>query len=153
SVGGSGHVMIYVDNNASLGTWDPITGANAVLHTFSGYGSNLTFGPWKGNISLDGNKVVLTTADQGATTGTFFAYDMSSATKYADIPVSRCASHGGWGAASISPKGDYVEYHCDGDDSYHVTDLDGNLVYDAPAGQISHADMTLDQNGDEVLVG
>jgi hypothetical protein len=153
AVGANGHLMIYIDGNANLGRWDPMTGQNTVLKTFGGYGSSLKFGPWKGNVSLDGSRVVLTTADQGATTGSFFAYDMASATKYADIPVSRCGPHGGWGAASISPKGDYVEYHCDGDDSYHVTDLDGNVVYDAQPGQLSHADMTIGQNGDEVLIG
>jgi hypothetical protein len=53
---------------------------------------------------------------------------------------------------SISPKGTSLVWNFE-DDSVVVTNLDGKVLQTTAPNQISHFDLTIDANGDEVMVG
>ena len=136
---------MVVAHDDTLEYWNVRTGAITVLHKFTGY-TNLKFGPWKGNFSLDGNTVVLT-GNNPSGAPVFFAYAISGGTKYPDIDGTYAHS------VFMSPKGGYIAMK----DVYeHTTiySLNGNVVAQwTEYGRPSHYDLTIDQNGDEVAVG
>jgi len=139
-------LMVYASGN-QIGYWYPRTNTKTVLASFSGY-SGLLIGPWEGNLSLDGRRIVV--SGTGPSGNVAFAYDLVSKTKYPDIRISAFGTTLDW--ASISPLGNYVVVQVDNDLSF-VTDLNGARVTSFAQGHPSHYDMTLDQNGDEIAVG
>jgi hypothetical protein len=136
--------MIYIKND-TLGKWNPFTGANVILHVFSGY-SNLFIGPSKGNLSNDGSMIALySTSSKKA-----FAYDIVHNIKYPDIDFSTGPVVD---SVTISALGKYIIVNVD-PDSTKVFDLQGNQIGNwSEYGCPSHYDLTVDQNGDEVAVG
>jgi hypothetical protein len=141
------NMMIYASGN-KIGRWNPRTNTTSAIATLSGY-SDLQFGPWEGNLSLDGSMIVMNGTDSGGKE-VVFAYNISDKVKYSDIPVSSYGNTLDW--ASISPKGDYVVLQVD-DDVTYILDLSGKLVVKFQPGHPSHYDMTVDENGEEVAVG
>lgn len=138
---------IYVADD-EIGWFDVSADTTGVLETFSGY-LNLQFGPYEGNLSLDGSRIaVLATDPNGAQVA--FAYDLTNQQKFDDIALSGVEVD--W--VSISPLGNYVVLN-DGADHTTVFDLGGNPVGAtwSEYGRPSHYDLTVDDLGDEVAVG
>ena len=132
-------LMVYA-SGSKYGTWNPKTGAVTIAKNFGGSYSGLKFGPWEGSPTLDGDMVVLTQGE-----GLAFAYKISTDKKYPDIRKS-------FGNARISPLGTYIVWGCE-PDHVIITDLQGNTVTDLPNNYVSHFDVCVDGDGDEVLVG
>lgn len=147
-------LMIYAVDNV-LGSWDPRQNINTTIATFDIGG--LLLGPFEGNLTLDGNVVVLTQRDDVSPAHYVFAYDMSTHTKYPTIDTTNWQSGYTTGWVSISPKGTYIVLNYTNpttDGKIVILDLQGNLVLTFPySGHPSHADMTLDENNEEVIVG
>ena len=138
------NTMVYA-HDAEIGYWNVRTNAVTPVRDFTGY-TNLKFGPWKGNFSLDGTLVTL--SGNGPTGApVFFAYNIATNAKYPDIDGTNADS------VFMSPKGNYVVMK---DSSEHTTvyTLNGAVVGQwTEYGRPSHFDLSLDQNGDEVAVG
>jgi hypothetical protein len=135
-------LKIYVSGN-QIGYFNVRGGENTVIRTFSEYG-RLDMGPYEGNLSYDGRKVVLYGDSHDV-----FAYDLEKNIKY----PTKEASGIDW--ASISPLGSYVVIH------YSITntqvfDLNMNFVSrfdNSVYGNHTHFDLGLDETGEEVTGG
>lgn len=141
------HAMFYVTAGGEFGLFMPSTGAQTVVRTFTGYTSML-IGHYKGFYSADGDVIVFQ-AVNAASAICFFAYRISTDTKFPDIVMAANESQ-------ISRNGKFISA-TDGNDNITIYDLFGNVVQYWPgsggAGQPSHHDLTVDQAGDEVAVG
>ncbi len=139
-----------------IGVWNVRTSEIVSVATFDGY-SGFTFGKSEGNLSHDGNRLVVSGTNPA---GQFvaFGYDLNLKRKYPDIRLKK----DGFGTVSVSPLGGYVVVHGDdldsvggADDQSQVYDLEGRKVgplwsrYHRPG----HYDLAVDENGDEVAVG
>ncbi len=144
-------VMFFVKGDA-LGEWDVRAGTTTTLATFPGY-ADLHFGPWEGNFSRDGGRVVLT--GKRGKVPVAFAYEVASGKRWPDIPLKGMEVD--W--VSISPSGQYVVLNGGitpkRRDQTQVYDLEGRKA--GPLweeyGRPSHYDMTFDHEGEEVAVG
>lgn len=144
-------VMFFVKGNV-LGEWNVRTDTPTTLAAFPGY-TDLHFGPWEGNFSRDGGRVVLTGKRGGAPVA--FAYDLVKAKQWPDLPLKGIQVD--W--VSISPSGNYVVLNggitAKRGDQTQVFDLDGHKI--GPLwdkyGRPSHYDLTFDSEGEEVAVG
>jgi hypothetical protein len=145
-------VMICVSPH-SIYTWTPRTNVAETIYAPSEY-SNLQFGPWKGNPSHDGRRLVVkaTRAGGGAVA---FAYDISSRTKFADIELSSLP--GTNSSCGISPSGQYVlcfQKLFDWIDTAYVFTLGAERVQHwTEHHRPGHGDMTIDADGSDVYVG
>ena len=146
-------MQIYVRDNR-IGTWNVITEKNTVIAELSGY-SKFSIGPSEGNVSNDGNRLVVVGLNpKGQKVA--FAYDLRAKRKYPDLKLE---SRYGW--CSISPSGNYIVGNGDhlhftrGEDQTQIYDLNGKKVGPlwSEYGRPSHYDLTIDENGDEVAVG
>ncbi|HEY1050113.1 MAG TPA: hypothetical protein VGE39_10175 [Prosthecobacter sp.] len=144
-------VMFFTKDDL-LGEWQVRTDAIKILATFPGY-SGLHFGPWEGNFSRDGGRVVLTGKCKKSPVA--FAYDLASGKKWPDIWLK--GTEVDW--VSISPSGRYVVLNgavsSKRGDQTQVYDLEGSKI--GPLweeyGRPSHYDMSFDSEGEEVAVG
>lgn len=77
--------MIYV-SGSEIYTWNPQLDIRTSIHVFTEY-THLQFGPYKGNPSKDGAKLVVrATNGQGALVA--FAYELSTQQKHPDIETN-----------------------------------------------------------------
>ena len=145
-------VMVFVKDNR-LGYWNVRTDKVELIETFTEY-SKFHIGPWEGNLSDDGDRIVL--VGFKGQTRVAFAYDMKIKKKFPDMNLS-AINRVDW--ASISPSGKYIilngELQKGKLDQSQVYDLQGSKVGKlwAEYGRPSHYDLTIDENGDEVAVG
>lgn len=135
-------LMLFAAGN-KLGTWNPKTGTQTTIETFSGF-SDLTFGPWEGSASRDGKLVVLTSASRREA----FVYDIGLAKKY---PTLSCR-YGTFSDCRISRGGSFMVWKVDPDEVV-ITDFDGNIVHKLPNNYVSHFDVAVDAAGEEVVCG
>jgi hypothetical protein len=145
-------LMICVDGD-EIYTWNPRSDVRIAVYTFDGY-ENLQFGPYKGNPSRDGTRLVVrATNREGALVA--FAYDMSTQRKYPDIDLTDLSGRNGY--CSISPSGQYVfcaNETFDGTDIAYVFTTDGiQLQHWTEHHRPGHGDMTIDTDGSDVYVG
>jgi len=144
--------MICVSPGA-IYTWAPRTNAATIIYAPADYG-NLQFGPWKGNPSRDGNRLVVR-ANNVAGKQVAFAYDIATRKKYPDIDLS--ALPGTNASCGISPSGRYVlcfQKSFDDRDTAFVFTLDGvELQHWTEHHRPGHGDMTIDADGSDVYVG
>ena len=146
-------LQIYVRKNR-IGVWNVITNKNTVIAELSGY-SDFRIGPSEGNVSNDGNRLVVVAMNPSGQK-VAFAYDLKAKKKYPDLKL---ASR--YNMLTISPLGNYIVGNGDhlhsttGEDQTQVYDLNGNKVGSlwSEYGRPSHYDLTVDGNGDEVAVG
>ena len=139
-------IMFYVNNNA-IGFWDVRADKTELINTFDGY-KELCIGPWEGNLSGDGNKVVLV-GMKGAQK-VAFTYDIAAKKKYKNLLLEE----GKVDWVSISFSGKYMVFNLRGDQT-QIYDLNGNKVGKlwSEYGRPSHYDLTVDKNGDDIAVG
>ncbi len=131
-------LMLYAAGS-KIGTWNPKSGYCSIIKDFGNGYSDCKFGPWEGSPTPDGKMVVIS-CNQGG-----FAYDIKADKKYpnVDLPSDN---------VRISPLGTYMIWGQD-PDTVTVTDLEGTEVCIIPDDTISHFDTTVDDAGDEVIVG
>jgi hypothetical protein len=136
-------------SGSKLGTWNPKTGEQKIIRNFGSAYSNMTFGPWEGSFSTDGDMVAISCEKAGAVTG--FAYKVSTDEKSPDIKASS-VDKAAMGSVRISPKGTYLVWQFS-PDKLVVTDLQGEEITTLPNNYISHFDVITDADGEEVIVG
>lgn len=144
--------MICVSRRA-IYLWTPRSNETQTIFAPTNY-SNLQFGPWKGNPSRDGTRLVVRAHDSAGKL-VAFAYDISARKKYPDIDLSDLAGENGY--CGISPSGRYVvcfQKLPNGTETALVFGLDGTVIqhwtdHHRPA----HGDMTIDADGSDVYVG
>lgn len=144
-------IMVYVQGN-TIGLWDVRHNTTQTIATFLEY-SDFSIGPWEGNLSWEGNRLVLVGKKQEKPVA--FAYDFTTKHKYPDLVLKDVKVD--W--VSISASGRYIVLHGEingkNGDQTQVYDLQGRAVGDlwAEYGRPSHYDLALDENGDDVAVG
>lgn len=145
-------LMICISRRA-IYTWAPRSNANAIVYAPADY-TNLQFGPYKGNLSRDGDRlVVVATNSMGALVA--FAYDLSARKKYPDINLDGLP--GSHAYCGISPSGRYT--YCyrrtgDGTEVTYIFTTDGEQVQHwTEHHRPGHGDMTIDEDGSDVYVG
>ena len=145
-------LMICVSGN-EVYTWNPRSDIRTAVYAFTQY-NNLQFGPYKGNPSRDGTRLVVrATNGQGELVA--FAYDISAQRKYPDIKLTNLSGRNGY--CTISPSGRYVfcaNTTSDGTDTAYVFTVDGvQLQHWTEHHRPGHGDMTIDADGSDVYVG
>lgn len=134
-------------------TWNPRLDIRTAAYAFTEY-KNLQFGPYKGNPSRDGTRLVVrATNGQGELVA--FAYDISAQRKFPDIKLANLSGRNGY--CTISPSGRYVfcaNTTLDGTDTAYVFTTDGvQLQHWTEHHRPGHGDMTIDTDGRDVYVG
>jgi hypothetical protein len=145
-------LMICVSGN-EVYTWNPRLDVRTAVYVFSEY-EHLQFGPYKGNPSKDGTRLVVrATNGQGELVA--FVYDIATQRKYPDIKLTNLSGHNGY--CTISPSGRYVfcaNATFDGTDTAYVFTTDGvQLQHWTEHHRPGHGDMTIDTDGSDVYVG
>jgi hypothetical protein len=145
-------LMICMAGN-TIYRWYPRTDRKATIFAAAHY-RHLQFGPYKGNLSRDGSKLVVRALDRhGALVA--FAYDIVRRRKYPDIRLGRLAGRNGY--CSISPSARYI--FCDQDmpdetNQAYVFTIGGvQLQHWTEDHRPGHGDMTIDRDGSDVYVG
>jgi len=144
--------MICVAGN-EIYNWAPHGDTKTALYVAAGY-VNLQFGPYKGNPSADGSKIVVRATSKAGTL-VAFAYDISRRIKYPDIDLSALPGKNGY--CSISPSGRYIfcaQTTESGNEEAHVFTIEGGPIqYWTEHHRPGHGDMTIDADGSDVYVG
>jgi hypothetical protein len=145
-------LMICVSHRV-LYTWVPRSNVRTTVYAPADY-TNLQFGPYKGNPSRDGSRLVLrATNSAGALVA--FAYDLFSQKKHPDINLSNLSDTNSY--CGISPSGRYIYCFDRIDDETEVTyifNLDGEQVQHwTEHHRPGHGDMAIDEDGSDVYVG
>ena len=144
--------MVYVKDNL-IGYWDVRKDTTQIFASFPGY-SEFHIGPWEGNLSRDGRRVVI--EGKKGKDHIAFAYDFEEGRKYPDLVLNDVVDVD-W--VSISASGNYIvlngQITGQTSDQTQVYDLVGIKVGSlwAEHGRPSHYDLILDGNGDDVAVG
>jgi hypothetical protein len=134
-------------------TWAPRSNAKKTVYAPADY-RNLQFGPYKGNPSRDGNRLVLV-ATNSADELVAFAYDLSARKKYPDINLGNLP--GVHAYCGITPSGRYI--YCfhrtdDGTEETYIFTVDGVQVQHwTEHHRPGHGDMAIDEDGSDVYVG
>jgi hypothetical protein len=111
----------------------------------------LRFGPGKGNLSKDGNRLVIRALDPAGKL-IAFAYDIPTATRFPDIPLDRLKGTNSY--CSISPSGSYVFCYQKRINIAYVFDVNGTLIQHWPERhRPGHGDMMIDVDGSDVYIG
>jgi hypothetical protein len=144
-------VMICVSRRA-LYTWAPRSNVSTTVYAPADY-ANLQFGPYKGNPSRDGSRLVLRATDSaGALVA--FAYDLSARKKYPDINLGHLSGTNSY--CGISPSGRYIYcfHNDDGTEVTYIFTVDGVQVQHwTEHHRPGHGDMAIDEDGNDVYVG
>jgi hypothetical protein len=145
-------LMICLSEDA-IYTWAPRSDAKTVIYAAGNY-RHLQFGPYKGNPSNDGKRLVVRASTRsGALVA--FAYDISTQKKYPDISLSNLPGSNGY--CTISPSGRYIfctQTTADGTEESYVFTVKGIQVQHwAEHHRPGHGDLTIDADGSDVYVG
>jgi hypothetical protein len=145
-------LMICVSGN-EIYTWVPWSDTKTMVYVADTY-KNLQFGPYKGNPSNDGNRLVVRAMDSaGALVA--FAYDISARVKYPDIKIATLPGTNGY--CTISPSGRYIfcsQTTWNGTEEGLVFAVGGErLQHWSEHHRPGHGDMTIDVDGSDVYVG
>jgi hypothetical protein len=143
-------ICVYVNG---IYTWAPRSNANEIIYAPRDY-TKIQFGPFKGNPSRDGDRLVLR-AINSAGALVAFAYDLSARKKYPDINLANLPGDNSY--CGISPSGRYIYCSQVTDDGTEVA-----YIFTAEGVQVQHwtehhrpghGDMTIDADGRDVYVG
>lgn len=146
-------LLICVGSTAVY-AWSPRTNAVASIYPApTGY-AYLQFGPYKGNLSYEGNRLVLRALNPSRAL-VAFAYDILEQKKYPDIEIAALPGRNDY--CGISATGRYIACFStteDGTDVAHILTVDGTLVQSwTEHHRPGHGDMTIDADGSDVYVG
>ena len=145
-------VMICV-NASKIYIWTPRTNEVNVVYAPVDY-TKISFGPYKGNPSNNGNLIVVRATNRAGSL-VAFAYDLAANKKYPDIDVSGLPGTNEY--CGISPSGKYVlclQTLPDGVETAHVFTIEGaQIQHWTEHHRPAHGDMTLDADGSDVIVG
>jgi hypothetical protein len=134
-------------------TWAPRSDAKTAVVRFAGY-HDLQFGPYKGNPSIDGHRLVVR-AKTRTGESVAFAYDIRTRTKFPDIALSHLVGRNNY--CGISPSGQLVfcsQLKLDETNEEYVFTVGGTEIQHwAENDRPGHGDMTIDANHDDVYVG
>jgi hypothetical protein len=134
-------------------TWQPRSNAITEVYVLADY-ANLQFGPYKGNPSREGNRVVVVATEKGGAL-VAFAYDLSARKKFPNINLSKLEGANAY--CGISPSGRYV--YCfnridDGTEVTYIFTVEGVQVQHwTEHHRPGHGDMAIDEDGSDVYVG
>ena len=144
--------MICVDGRAVY-VWLPRTNRRRTVHTLPTY-SGAQFGPYKGNPSADGERIVVRARDaQGRRVA--FAFDLTTGRIHPPIDLSKIEGENNY--CTISASGAYIV--CGQDlpeekETLYVFTADGEPVQHwAEHHRPGHGDLTIDPDGADVYVG
>jgi hypothetical protein len=145
-------LMICVNGN-EIYTWAPRSDTKTSIYVADTY-KNLQFGPYKGNPSKDGSRLVVRATDSaGALVA--FAYDIFARIKFPDIKLAGLPGTNGY--CTISPSGRYIfcgQTTWIGTDEGQVFTVGGeHLQHWSEHHRPGHGDMTIDVDGSDVYVG
>jgi Tol biopolymer transport system component len=143
--------MICV-GEAAVVFWDIRTFTKVVAFTANGY-SDLEFGPGKGNPSHDGRYIAVR-ARRNAKVPVAFVIDLATGTKFSDIDLSFLPGNNNY--VSVSPTGRYLFAYqkTSFGDQGHIFTRDGIPVQHwLEHHRPGHGDMTVDADGEDVMVG
>ncbi|MGM4920659.1 hypothetical protein [Tardiphaga sp. 813_E8_N1_3] len=136
-----------------ISRWAPRSNAEDVILETEAY-RELQFGPYKGNPSWDGNRIVVRAISQQGTL-VAFAVNLSDRRKFPDIELARIPGKNSY--CGISPLGKYIfcqQSLIDFTDQAFVFSIEGDLLQSwTEHHRPGHGDMTVDAGGDEVYVG
>jgi hypothetical protein len=145
--------LLICVRSSQIYAWAPRTSTRRSIYTPKGY-TNLQFGPYKGNLSQDGNRLVIR-ATNAAGALVAFVYDIAEQKKYPDIEIATLPGLNDY--CGISPSGRYVACLSTKDDRTdvaYILTVDGTLVQSwTEHHRPGHGDMTVDADGSEVYVG
>ena len=145
-------LMICVAGNR-ISRWAPRHNTEEVIFETDVY-RKLQFGPYKGNPSWDGNRIVVRATNQ-ADALVAFAFDLSDRHKFPDIDLARLPGKNDY--CGISPLGKYIfcqQSLVDLTDQAFVLTVEGNLIQSwTEHHRPGHGDMTVESDGQEVYVG
>lgn len=134
-------------------TWAPRSDVKMSIYTLDGY-RDLQFGPYKGNPSWNGNRLVVR-ARNAAGAAVAFAYDIAARRKYPDIDLADLDGRNDY--CGISPSGKYIfcsQDMRDGTNQAYVFTVGGApLQHWRENHRPGHGDMTIDADGSDVYVG
>lgn len=142
-------LRIYVTSDGKAGYWNPIT--NTVMPKFDpGAGfSSCAIGPWEGNVSLDGKKVVIS-CQIDTTNANFFAVDLSTGTRISPIMSLSDMGFNNLDWATISPKGDYIVVSQSSALNRSLSFTTNSYAVKATWQNMGHYDLGIDTLGNEV---
>ena len=150
--------MTYVGSSCEIGQWNARTGVRTSVVSFPNY-QNCAFGPYEGNLSLDGRRLAVYATRKRDGKDVAFAVDISTRTRYSDI-VIRDVGFSSIDWISISPLGNLVVVNGGlsgggAGDNTKIFDLQGSQVGPtwSERGQPSHYDLAQDIGGRQVAVG
>lgn len=136
-----------------LSLWAPATDTWRVVHKPQDHFA-LEFGPYKGNLSRDGHRLVLRARDR-ADMLVAFVYDLQERSSYPDIPLVSLPGQNRY--CGISASGRFVvcfQTLADGTETAHVLTPAGKQVqYWVDHHRPGHGDMTIDEDGRDIYVG
>ena len=133
--------------------WQPRRNTDELIFDTEAY-RDLQFGPYKGNPSWDGSRIVVrATSPSGPLVA--FAFDLSSRQKFPDVELARLPGKNSY--CGISPLGGYIfcqQALIDLTDQAFVFTVGGDLIQSwTEHHRPGHGDMTVDNDGKEVYVG
>jgi hypothetical protein len=144
--------MIYL-SGSEIYSWNPRLDIKTAAYVFSEY-KDLQFGPYKGNASKDGTRLVVR-ATNGRSELVAFAYDIAAQRKYPDIALTNLSGRNGY--CTISLSGRYVfcaNARFGGAETAYVFTTDGvQLQHWTDHHRPGYGDMTVDTDGRDVYVG
>lgn len=144
--------MICVSGR-TVSLWRPRDNTAVEVYTDARY-RTLQFGPYKGNPTWDGRRIVLRAADENGALFAF-AYDIAARRKFPAIALADLPGKNSM--CSISPLGTYVlctQETAGGIDQAFVFTVEGERIQSwTEHHRPGHGDMTVDADGAEVYVG
>ncbi|KFC70988.1 hypothetical protein FG93_02745 [Bosea sp. LC85] len=145
--------LLICVRDSEVYAWAPRANGRTVIYAPKDY-KRIQFGPYKGNLSLDGNRLVLRATNRaGALVA--FAYDIKEGRKYPDIDLATLPGLNDY--CGISPSGRYIaclSTRDDRTDVAHILTVDGKVVQSwTEHHRPGHGDMMIDADGSDVYVG
>ena len=141
--------MICV-SGTEIYVWEPKSDLKTTIYAPPDY-TDFQFGPYKGNPSADGTRLVVRAANS-AGAPVAFAYDIASRTKYPDIELATLP--GTHGHCTIAPTGRFIVCTQQTSEDSYVYTLEGKQIHHwAEPHRPGHGDLTLDSDGSDVYVG
>ncbi len=137
------NLLVYVTGSGQVGYWNVRTNSYEQKHPGIGMAS-CGFGPYEGNVSRDGNKIVVNCGTS------FYAVDLSTQTKISPTITASQLGFTSLDWASISPSGNYIVATQNSSINKSLTFTSTSFTEKANLGTLGHYDIGYDTNGNEV---